>query len=47
MAYNEALANKIRKALADQKVEEKKLFGGLAFMINDKMCITASSQITA
>lgn len=46
MAYSEALADKIRKALAYEKVEEKKLFGGLAFMVNGKMCVTASSQST-
>ena len=44
--YSEALAEKIRKSLAHEKVEEKKLFGGLAFMVNGKMCVTASSQST-
>jgi TfoX/Sxy family transcriptional regulator of competence genes len=40
MAYNEKLADRIRVALADlPKVEEKKMFGGLAFMVDDKMCI--------
>ena len=40
MAYNENLANKIREALVEQqKVEEKKMFSGLCFMVNDKMCI--------
>lgn len=46
MAYNQELANKIRKVLVKEKVEEKKLFGGLAFMVNGKMCVTASSQRT-
>ncbi len=42
MAYNEKLANRIRAALAHMpKVEEKKMFGGLAFMVDNKMCITA------
>ena len=41
MAYNEKLADKIREALSHLPfVEEKKMFGGLAFMIDDKMCIT-------
>ena len=41
MAYNEKLADRIREALAAiPKVEEKKMFGGLAFMVNGKMCIT-------
>lgn len=44
MAYSEVLANNIRQALIKEKVEEKKLFGGLAFMVNGKMCVTASPQ---
>ena len=41
MAYNEVLAGKIRKALAGKKrVKEQRMFGGLAFMVNGKMCIT-------
>lgn len=40
MPYNETLANKIRKALSQQKnVEEKKMMGGLTFMVNGKMCV--------
>lgn len=40
MPYNGKLADKIRTALAGTKnLEEKKMFGGIAFMINDKMCI--------
>lgn len=42
MAYNEELAEKIRKLLAKEKVEEKKMFGGIGFMVNGKMCVTAS-----
>lgn len=45
MAYNEKLANEIREALSHlSKVEEKKMFGGLAFMVNDKMCITVGND---
>ena len=41
MAYSEELADRIRQALAQESdVEEKKMFGGLAFMVNGKMCIT-------
>ena len=41
MAYNEKIANRVRKALAGrQDVEEKKMFGGLAFMVSGKMCLT-------
>jgi len=40
MAYNEKLANRVRELLVDQKkVEEKKMMGGLTFMVNDKMCV--------
>ena len=45
MAYSEVLANKLRKALDKQKdVTEKKMFGGLAFMVNEKMCLTAGAD---
>lgn len=45
MAYSESLANRIRVALSSlPKVEEKKMFGGLAFMVDDKMCITAGAD---
>ncbi len=40
MAYNENLADRIRLRLADlPNVLEKKMMGGLTFMVNDKMCI--------
>jgi TfoX/Sxy family transcriptional regulator of competence genes len=40
MAYNEALAKRIRVRLENLKdVEEKDMMGGLTFMVNDKMCI--------
>ncbi|WP_143305317.1 TfoX/Sxy family protein [Chitinophaga vietnamensis] len=41
MAINEALADKVREliAAATTQVEEKKMFGGLCFMVDDKMCI--------
>jgi TfoX/Sxy family transcriptional regulator of competence genes len=41
MAYNEKLANLAREliALSHKKVEEKAMFGGLCFMVNDKMCV--------
>jgi len=45
MAYNERLADRIREALAHvRKVEEKKMFRGLTFMVNGKMCISASGD---
>jgi TfoX/Sxy family transcriptional regulator of competence genes len=41
MAYNEKLADRIREIITvtHKKVEEKKMFAGLCFMVNDKMCI--------
>lgn len=39
MAYNEKLADRIREALAElPDIEEKKMIGGLTFMVNGKMC---------
>jgi TfoX/Sxy family transcriptional regulator of competence genes len=40
MAYNEKIADRIREALVDQNnVIEKHMFGGVCFMVNDKMCV--------
>jgi TfoX/Sxy family transcriptional regulator of competence genes len=40
MAYSEFLADKVRQRLANKgTVVEKKMMGGLIFMVNDKMCI--------
>lgn len=40
MAYNEKLASRIRELLPHPlKVEEKKMMGGLTFMVNGKMCV--------
>ena len=40
MAYDEKLADRIRERLADlPSVAEKKMMGGLTFMVNDKMCV--------
>jgi len=45
MAYNEKLTNRIREALAHlPKVEEKKMFRGVTFMVNGKMCISAGND---
>src|SRR5215211_1105574 len=39
MAYDEALADRIRDALAGRDVvTERKMFGGLAFMVGGNMC---------
>ena len=40
MAYNEQLAQRIREAFTKiSRVEEKKMMGGLTFMVNGKMCV--------
>ena len=40
MAYNEKLADRVREiiCLTHNISEEKKMFGGLCFMVNSKMC---------
>lgn len=45
MAINEKLTNKLREAFADvANVEEKKMFSGIAFMVNDKLCIAVRND---
>jgi TfoX/Sxy family transcriptional regulator of competence genes len=45
MAYDEDLANRIRELMAaDVGVVEKKMFGGLAFLIGGNMSVAASGQ---
>jgi TfoX/Sxy family transcriptional regulator of competence genes len=45
MTYDEDLANRIRELLAGEKgVVEKKMFGGLAFLIGGNMAVAASGQ---
>ena len=40
MAYSEYLADRVRQRLRQQgNVEEKKMMGGLIFMVNEKMCV--------
>ena len=45
MAYDEDLANRIRELLAAEPgVVEKRMFGGLAFLIGGTMSVAASGQ---
>ncbi|HVW15573.1 MAG TPA: TfoX/Sxy family protein [Mucilaginibacter sp.] len=45
MAYDEKLADRVREALVDvPKVTEKKMFRGVTFMVDDKMCISVSGN---
>jgi TfoX/Sxy family transcriptional regulator of competence genes len=45
MAYDQDLANRIRELIsAEDGVTEKRMFGGLAFLIGGNMAIAASSR---
>jgi hypothetical protein len=45
MAYEEELADRIRELLGgERRLTEKKMFGGLGFMIGGNMAIAASGQ---
>ena len=45
MAYDEDLANRLRELLADEDgVTEKKMFGGLAFLVHGNMSVSASGR---
>ena len=45
MAYDEDLANRTRELTAgDPEVTEKKMFGGLAFLVGGNMSLAASGQ---
>ena len=40
MAFNGTLSDRIREALSElPEVSEKYMFGGVCYMVNDKMCI--------
>ncbi|MFL6241330.1 MAG: TfoX/Sxy family protein [Actinomycetes bacterium] len=44
MAYDEDLADRIRGALGKEAYTEKKMFGGLAFLIGGNMSVAASGH---
>ena len=46
MAYNEKLAKRVRGIIAATHniTAEKKMFGGLCFMVNDKMCVGVEKE---
>jgi hypothetical protein len=45
MAYDEALADRIRELVAGERgLTEQKMFGGLAFLIGGNMAVAASGQ---
>jgi hypothetical protein len=45
MAYDEELGERLRALLQNERgLSEKKIFGGLAFLINGNMAVSASSK---
>ena len=45
MAYDEDLADRIRELVAPERgVDEKRMFGGLAFLINGNMSVAVSGR---
>ena len=45
MAYDEELADRIRDLVEGEPgLSEKRMFGGLAFLVNGNMAVSASSQ---
>jgi hypothetical protein len=42
MAYDEDLAERLRALLADEGAVEKRMFGGLAFLVGGHMAVAAS-----
>jgi TfoX/Sxy family transcriptional regulator of competence genes len=45
MAYDERLADRLREIVAGEPgVTEKKMFGGLAFLVSGHLAVSASSQ---
>lgn len=45
MAYDEDLADRLRALLADEpELTEKRMFGGLAFLVADRMALAAGSE---
>jgi len=46
MAYNEKLADRVREIISEnhKNVIEKPMFGGLCFMVNDKMCVGVEQE---
>jgi len=46
MAFDEKLADRTREIISrtHKKVEEKKMFGGVCFMVNGKMCVGVEKE---
>jgi hypothetical protein len=44
VAYDEVLADRVRDQLTGESYTEKKMFGGLAFLLGGNMAVAASGQ---
>src|SRR5574337_950048 len=45
VAYDEALANRVRATLGNTRfVQEKRMFGGLVFMVRGKICVSVGKE---
>jgi len=44
VAYDRELADRIRTLVSGEPITEKTMFGGLAFMLNGNMSVSASGQ---
>ena len=46
MAYDEFLADRVKNILDQKKVlyTEKKMFGGIAYMVDEKMCVGITKE---
>lgn len=48
MAYDELLADRVRASLSDEEsLREQKMFGGLAFMVREKMVVCVGTEARA
>jgi TfoX/Sxy family transcriptional regulator of competence genes len=44
VAYDEKMAGRVRTLLGRRRINEMKMFGGLAFLVNGKMCVTIDEE---
>lgn len=44
VAYDDELAERVRGMLGDQPVTERRMFGGLTFLVNGNMSVTVSGK---
>lgn len=44
MAYDQRLADEVRQAFSGVHFTEKNMFGGIAFMVNRKMCVSVNNR---